>query len=92
MIVCICNTINDREIHRAVRDGHDSFDALQFELGIGLNCGKCVGAACEVLCEARAAAGAGVGANVTRSDTRGVVASAPVLATRRTVSQALARS
>lgn len=55
MIVCICNAVNDRDIRAAVAAGHDSFDALAFELGVGLNCGKCVGAACEVLCEARGA-------------------------------------
>ena len=55
MIVCICNAVNDRDIRAAVAAGHDSFDALSFELGVGLNCGKCVAAACEVLCEARGA-------------------------------------
>jgi bacterioferritin-associated ferredoxin len=54
MIVCVCKAINDRAIRRAVADGHDTFDALQFELGIGICCGKCVASACEVLCEARA--------------------------------------
>ncbi len=53
MIVCICNAVNDRAIRRAVAEGHDTIDALQFELGVGMNCGKCVSAACEVLCEAR---------------------------------------
>jgi bacterioferritin-associated ferredoxin len=53
MIVCICKAVNDRAIRRAVAEGHDTFDDLQFELGIGINCGKCVSAACEVLCEAR---------------------------------------
>ena len=54
MIVCVCKAINDRAIRRAVAEGHDSFDALQFELGIGTCCGKCVSTACELLCEARA--------------------------------------
>jgi bacterioferritin-associated ferredoxin len=53
MIICICKAVNDRAIRRAVAEGHDTFDALQFELGVGTCCGKCVGAACEVLCEAR---------------------------------------
>ena len=53
MIVCICKAVNDRAIRRAVAEGHDTFDDLQFELGVGMNCGKCVSAACEVLCEAR---------------------------------------
>jgi bacterioferritin-associated ferredoxin len=53
MIVCCCKAVNDRTIREAVADGHDSFDALQFELGVGTCCGKCVAAVCEVLCEAR---------------------------------------
>lgn len=55
MIVCICKAVNDRAIRRAVAEGHDSLDAIQFELGVGIKCGKCVAAACEVLCEARLA-------------------------------------
>ncbi len=55
MIVCVCKAVNDRAIRRAVAEGHDTFDALQFELGIGTCCGKCVASACEVLCEARLA-------------------------------------
>ena len=53
MIVCICKAVNDRAIRRAVAEGHDTFDDLQFELGVGTCCGKCVSMACEVLCEAR---------------------------------------
>jgi bacterioferritin-associated ferredoxin len=54
MIVCCCKAVNDRTIRQAVAEGNDSFDALQFELGVGTCCGKCVAAVCEVLCEARA--------------------------------------
>ena len=53
MIVCVCQAVNDRAIRRAVAEGHDTFDEIQFELGVGIKCGKCVSAACEVLCEAR---------------------------------------
>ena len=53
MIVCVCKAINDRAIRRAVAEGCDSFDALQFELGVGTCCGKCVQSACEVLFAAR---------------------------------------
>ena len=56
MIICVCKAINDRAIRRAVAEGHDTFDALQFELGVGTCCGKCVASACEVLCEARSMA------------------------------------
>ena len=54
MIVCCCKAVNDRTIRQAVAEGHDSFDALQFELGVGTCCGRCVASVCEVLCEARA--------------------------------------
>lgn len=54
MIVCVCKAVNEHAIRRAIAEGHDTFDALQFELGIGTCCGKCVASACEVLCEARA--------------------------------------
>jgi bacterioferritin-associated ferredoxin len=54
MIVCICKAVNERAIRQAIACGHDTFDALQFELGIGTCCGKCVASACAVLCEARA--------------------------------------
>jgi len=53
MIICVCKAVNDRAIRQAIAEGHDTFDALQFELGVGSCCGKCVAAACEVLCEAR---------------------------------------
>ena len=53
MIICVCKAINDRAIRRAIAEGHDTFDALQFELGIGTCCGKCEAAACELLCDAR---------------------------------------
>ncbi len=53
MIVCVCKAVNDRAIRRAVAEGHDTFDELQFELGVGSQCGKCVESVCEVLFDAR---------------------------------------
>lgn len=53
MIVCVCKAVNDRAIRRAVAEGHDTFDDLQFELGVGSQCGKCVESVCEVLFDAR---------------------------------------
>ena len=53
MIVCVCKAVNDRAIRRAVAEGHDTFDAVQFELGVGSQCGKCVESVCEVLFDAR---------------------------------------
>ncbi len=53
MIVCVCKAVNERAIHRAVAAGHDTLEDLQFELGLGTCCGKCVPMAREVLSEAR---------------------------------------
>ena len=52
MIVCVCKAVNDRAIRRAVAEGHATFDELQFELGVGSQCGKCVETVCEVLFDA----------------------------------------
>ncbi len=52
MIICVCNNINERAIHRAIDDGHQSFDALQFETGVATCCGKCEPYAREVLAQA----------------------------------------
>ena len=41
MIVCVCKSVSDRKIRTAIADGVDSFDELQFELGVALCCGKC---------------------------------------------------
>jgi bacterioferritin-associated ferredoxin len=49
MIICVCNNVNETAIRRAVTQGHASYDALQFELGVGTCCGQCEHAAHEVL-------------------------------------------
>jgi bacterioferritin-associated ferredoxin len=41
MIICVCNNVNEAAIQRAVRQGHGSYEALQFELGVGTCCGQC---------------------------------------------------
>jgi len=41
MIVCICHRVSDRDIAHTVRQGCNSFDELQFELGVATACGKC---------------------------------------------------
>jgi bacterioferritin-associated ferredoxin len=41
MIVCVCKAVSDRKIRTAISAGMDSFDELQFELGVALCCGKC---------------------------------------------------
>jgi bacterioferritin-associated ferredoxin len=41
MIVCVCKSVSDRKIRAAIADGMESYDELQFELGVALCCGKC---------------------------------------------------
>lgn len=58
MIVCVCKSVSDRKIRATVAEGADSFDELQFELGVATCCGKCEEAVRDVmaqcgLCEAR---------------------------------------
>jgi bacterioferritin-associated ferredoxin len=57
MIVCICRRVSDHDIRRAAAEGAVSLECLQFELGVGTQCGRCADCATRVLCEARAAQG-----------------------------------
>jgi bacterioferritin-associated ferredoxin len=41
MIVCVCKSVSDRKIRAFVAEGIDTFDELQFELGVATCCGKC---------------------------------------------------
>lgn len=59
MIVCVCRRVSDREIARHARAGM-SFDDLQFELGVGTQCGQCESCAREV--HAQCACSGGVAA------------------------------
>ena len=58
MIVCVCKSVSDRKIRASIAKGVDTFNDLQFELGVAICCGKCeesvrdVMAQCGV-CEAR---------------------------------------
>lgn len=49
MIVCVCKSVSDRTIRASIADGTDSFDELQFELGVGTCCGRCVESVRDVL-------------------------------------------
>ncbi|GAB2464172.1 MAG: (2Fe-2S)-binding protein [Comamonas sp.] len=48
MIVCVCRRVSDREIARHAHAGM-TFDEIQFELGVGLQCGCCEGCARDVV-------------------------------------------
>src|ERR1700744_1601000 len=50
MIVCVCRRVSDREIARHARAGM-TFDEVQFELGVGTQCGQCEGCARDVVAQ-----------------------------------------
>ena len=50
MIVCVCRRVSDREIARHAHAGM-SFDEIQFELGIAMQCGQCEGCARDVVAQ-----------------------------------------
>lgn len=41
MYVCICQSVTDRQIHQAVRDGVLTFERLRMELRVATCCGCC---------------------------------------------------
>jgi bacterioferritin-associated ferredoxin len=47
MIICVCKRVSDRDIARQAGAG-SSFDDIQFELGVGTQCGQCLGCAQEI--------------------------------------------
>jgi bacterioferritin-associated ferredoxin len=51
MIVCVCKSVSDRTIRASIKEGIDSFDELQFELGVATCCGKCEASVREVMAE-----------------------------------------
>ena len=55
MYVCICNTVTDKQIRKAVGSGHiDSMASLQQQLKVGTCCGRCKDCAKKVLNDALA--------------------------------------
>jgi bacterioferritin-associated ferredoxin len=49
MYVCVCQAVTDREIHQAARDGARTLRDLRRDLGVGVNCGRCVSCARQCL-------------------------------------------
>lgn len=41
MYVCLCNSVTDSEIKKAIAQGASSLEDLQNELGVAVNCGRC---------------------------------------------------
>lgn len=57
MIVCVCKAVSDKTIRASIEDGIDSFDELQFELGVATCCGRCEESVREVMEKSGACAG-----------------------------------
>lgn len=51
MIVCVCKSVSDRKIRASIAEGADTFDELQFELGVATCCGKCEESVREVMAQ-----------------------------------------
>jgi bacterioferritin-associated ferredoxin len=44
MIICSCKGVSDRAIHRLIREGNITLEALGSLSGAGTDCGSCVNA------------------------------------------------
>ena len=49
LYVCICNAVTEREVNDAIDTGATTVKALNRRLGVGAQCGACVGCAKECL-------------------------------------------
>ncbi|GAB7536133.1 (2Fe-2S)-binding protein [Burkholderia sp. 3C] len=47
----MCKSVSDRKIRASLAEGVDSFDELQFELGVASCCGKCEESVRELMAE-----------------------------------------
>lgn len=56
MIVCVCNSIRERDVREAVRAGATSTGQVYRSLGRQAKCGQCVGFARTIIDSERAAA------------------------------------
>ena len=49
MYICVCKAVTEGDIREAVRNGANSVKQLTRELGLGTECGLCVGCANQCL-------------------------------------------
>jgi len=56
MYVCICHSVTDKAIAKAVQQGHNTLEAIQRELKVGTCCGRCKPFACEVIADSQPSA------------------------------------
>lgn len=52
MYVCVCNSVTDRQIRKAVHSGVSTFEGLSAELKVATCCGRCEDCARRVLDQA----------------------------------------
>jgi bacterioferritin-associated ferredoxin len=49
MYVCVCNAVTERQVNAAINNGATTIKDLNRQLGVGAQCGACVGCAKECL-------------------------------------------
>ena len=49
MIICLCKSLNERQLRATIASGADSFDELQLETGVATCCGTCTDSVHELL-------------------------------------------
>lgn len=54
MYVCICNAVTDKDIKKAVAQGHDNYDKICQKLKVGTCCRRCKPMAQQIIQEANA--------------------------------------
>lgn len=43
MYVCLCSDLTEDDVREAIRDGHDTVEALQDEINVATGCASCLG-------------------------------------------------
>lgn len=53
MVVCVCKRVSDGQIRTQVAAGAETLREVSRTLGVGTQCGRCIGCAREIISEAR---------------------------------------
>lgn len=59
MIICLCKSLNERQLRESIASGASSFDELQMETGVSTCCGTCTEAVHDLLAGQAGTAGQG---------------------------------
>jgi bacterioferritin-associated ferredoxin len=49
MVICICKRVTESQVMGEIRNGACQLEDLSERLGLGTQCGRCCGSACELL-------------------------------------------